>query len=240
MVTSTSTASFPSFTPALKPPPGVVPNPEHPASLARLADIAIGIAIPFVTVFWILRTYARAYLKRVWIFEDYLVTVTWAGTVAYCGIMRATMSHNGGKHGWDITRTQAHEAAYWFNVAAIEYGVMIGLTKIAVLCLYRRVFSPVRWSIFDLTIVAFITILALFYGITSFLKIFQCHPREKIWNKSVPGKCIQMAWILNISGGFNTATDYLILLLPIHAVRKLQLNRTKKVIVVLAFTFGLW
>ncbi len=71
-------------------------------------------------------------------------------------------------------------------------------------------------------------------------KFSSVNPREKIWNKSVPGKCIQMAWILNISGGFNTATDYLILLLPIHAVRKLQLNRTKKVIVVLAFTFGLW
>lgn len=200
----------------------------------------MGICIPLVTISFLLRTYVRAYLKKVWILEDALVTIGWAGTVAFCGIMRAIMSNYGGKHGWDITSAQAHQAAYWFNVAAIEYGVVICVTKVAILCLYRRVFSPVRRSRFDITIITFIVIMVGFYGITSFFKIFECSPREKIWNKSVPGKCVQISWILNISGGFNTLTDYMILLLPVHAVQKLQMDRGKKILVVLAFTFGLW
>jgi hypothetical protein len=35
-----------------------------------------------------------------------------AGTVAYLGIMEATMAHNGGKHAWDITAAEAQNAAY--------------------------------------------------------------------------------------------------------------------------------
>ncbi|OAA40700.1 hypothetical protein NOR_05788 [Metarhizium rileyi] len=234
-----STSPLPTFTPALRPPPGVVSNPDNPESLAYLANITIAICIPLVTAFFLLRTYVRVFIKRVWIFEDVLVTTAWAGTVAYCGIMRATMSHHGGQHGWDITVNEAHQAAYWFNVAAIEYGVMIGVTKLAVLWLYRRVFSPIRWSHFDIAIVALIILIFGFYSTTSVVKIFECNPREKIWNPTIPGKCVEIHVILNVSGAFNTVTDYLILLLPVHAVRKLQMDRFKRILVVLAFTFGL-
>ncbi|KAL1612589.1 hypothetical protein SLS60_000818 [Paraconiothyrium brasiliense] len=72
------------------------------------------------------------------------------------------------------------------------------------------------------------------------VKISECWPRNKIWDTSLPGKCDQMKWILNISGGFNTLTDWIILLLPIHAVSKLQMDTLKKVLVFLAFTFGMW
>ncbi|KAI2626885.1 hypothetical protein GGS21DRAFT_265844 [Xylaria nigripes] len=237
--TIADSAPLPSFTPALEPPPGITSHPDHPASLAFQADIAIGISLPLVTIFYLLRSYVRIFIKRSWIIEDVLVTAAWAGTVAYCGILRATMTHHGGEHGWDITLANFHEASYWFNVAAIEYGVIIGVTKIAILCLYRRVFSPERWSRFDITIVSLIILLALFYTSISLAKIFECSPREKIWDPTIPGTCIQIQYILNVSGGFNTATDYLILLLPVHAVRSLQMPKLKRVFVVLAFTFGL-
>ncbi|KAI1192531.1 hypothetical protein F5X97DRAFT_337481 [Nemania serpens] len=229
----------PTFVPALKPPPGVTSNPDHPASLVNLANIAIGIAIPLVTIFFVLRTYVRIFIKRAWIIEDVLVTIAWSGTIAYCGIMRTTMARHGGQHGWDITSEQLQQASYWFNVAAIEYGVIIGITKLSILCLYRRVFSPIRWSWFDISIVALIVLLVGFYTSTTIAKIFECQPREKIWNPSLPGTCVEIKWILNISGGFNTVTDYLILLLPVHAVRGLKMPKMTRVLVVLAFTFGL-
>ncbi|KAH7324161.1 putative integral membrane protein [Stachybotrys elegans] len=235
---ASSTTLAPSFTPALQPPPGVESHPENPATLAHLADITIGICIPIVTIFFALRCYVRIFVKRTWIFEDHLVTIGWAGTIAYCGIMRATMSNHGGQHMWDITPDQAHQAAYWFNVCAIHYGVMIAVTKLAVLWLYRRVFSPAKWSWFDIAIVALVILIIGFYVSTTFVKIFECYPREKIWNKSLPGRCVQMRWILNVSGGFNTVTDYLIIMLPVHAVMKLKMDRMKRVMVIFAFTFG--
>ncbi|PHH85321.1 hypothetical protein CDD83_590 [Cordyceps sp. RAO-2017] len=223
----------------MAPPPGVTPNPAHPASLVGLAGIAAGIGLGFVTTFFLLRTYGRVVIKRTFTLEDVLVSIGWAGTVAYCGIMRATMSHHGGEHGWDITRDQAHEAAYWFNVASIEYGVMIGFTKLAVLCLYRRVFSPARWSRFDNACIGLIVLVSCFYGSTTVVKIWECAPRDKIWNSSLPGRCLEINWILNISGGFNMMTDFLILLLPVHAVLNLKVDRLKRILIVLTFTFGL-
>ncbi|GAB1316876.1 Rhodopsin domain-containing protein [Madurella fahalii] len=236
---STLPLSTPTFTPSLPPPPGITPNPENPASLGGLANITLSVCLPCVTVFFLLRTYSRAFVKRTWTAEDALVTISWVGTVAYCGIMRATMSHHGGQHGWDITKEQANEAAYWFNVAAIEYGVMIGMAKLSVLWLYRRIFSPVRWSKFDIACVTLIILVIGFYGTTTIVKIWQCAPREKIWNNSLPGRCLEMKWILNVSGCFNMVTDYLILLLPIQAVRSLRVEKLKRILIVLAFSFGL-
>lgn len=150
------------------------------------------------------------------------------------------MMHHGGQHGWDITKEQSHHAAYWFNIAAVYYGVMVAVAKIAVLWLYRRVFSPVRRGWFDVAIVTLIIVTVGFYGSTTFVKIFECSPRQKIWNREIPGKCIQMKWVLNMSGAFNMVSDYIIILLPVQAVWRLQMDRMRKMLVILAFTFGLW
>jgi len=68
-----------------------------------------------------------------------------------------------------------------------------------------------------------------FYTSPTIEKIFECTSREEIWNSTLPGKCVEVKWILNISGGVNTVTDYLILLLPVLAVRGLQLPTTKRI-----------
>ncbi|KAL8775340.1 MAG: hypothetical protein Q9209_000347 [Squamulea sp. 1 TL-2023] len=150
------------------------------------------------------------------------------------------MAHHGGKHAWDITPAQAHEAFYWFNAASIHYGITICIAKLAVLWLYRRVFSPQRQSSFDNSIVALTILLILFYTSTTLVKIFECSPRAKIFNPKLPGKCIDIPKLLNTSGMFNTVTDVIILLLPVKAVWNMNMRRQKKVIVVLVFTFGLW
>jgi hypothetical protein len=106
----------------------------------------------------------------------------------------------------------------WFHVASVVYGVLICIVKVAVLCLYRRVFSPHHRGAFDNTITVLILLMIGFYGSTTIVKVFNCTPREKIWNKTVPGKCVNLAWVLNMSGAFNTASDYVILLLPVRAV----------------------
>jgi hypothetical protein len=116
---------------------------------------------------------------------------------------------------------------------------MICVTKLAILAQYRRVFSPRRFSPFDITIMVLIVVVILFYGSTSFVKIFECHPRARIFNKAVPGSCVDTSTLLNASGCFNTLTDFLILFLPVKAVWDLNMSKQKKLIVVLVFTFGL-
>ncbi|KAL1969446.1 hypothetical protein VTN77DRAFT_8884 [Rasamsonia byssochlamydoides] len=239
MATTTASSAASTFTPALKPPPGVIPNPEHPASLAGKSNLTIGLCVPFITVFFFCRSYVRLFVKRTWIAEDWLAFTAWAGTVAFCGLVGATMANHGGEHLWDIDAAEVKQANYWFTIASVEYGVSICLTKLAVLWLYRRIFSPRRWSPFDITIVTLIVLMILFYGITCMVKIFECTPQAKILDKNVPGHCIDESKLLDASGLFNTITDYIILFLPVHAVWKLQLTKAKKFLVVLVFTFGL-
>jgi hypothetical protein len=106
--------------------------------------------------------------------------------------------------------------------------------------LYRRVFSTHHGSVFDIAVISLIVILSLFYGITTFFKIFECNPHAKMFDASLPGHCYDIGKILKASGAFNTVSDYIILLLPCHAVHKLQMKKKKKLLVILVFTFGLW
>ena len=125
-------------------------------------------------------------------------------------------------------------------MAAIEYGVMVCVVKLAVLWLYRRVFAPKRWSPLYIAIIFLVVILIGFYGATTFAKIFECTPRAKITKPSLPGHCVDLSMVLKTSGSFNFITDYLILVLPIQAVWKLDISRKKKSLVIFVFTFGLW
>ncbi|KAF2657497.1 hypothetical protein K491DRAFT_703375 [Lophiostoma macrostomum CBS 122681] len=256
VVSSAPSGTTPSFKPALKPPPGVFSNPEHPATLKEPSTIAVCICCvlttlsvanlsylllaTLTTLFFSARCYCRYWIRRTFIFEDGM----FAETERICFIVNAvlvavTMHRHGGMHAWDITIVQFREASFWFNVIAVQYGIAVCLTKITVLMLYRRVFSTNRRSVFDMSVVSLIIIISLFYGITTFFKIFECNPRAKIFDASIPGHCYDIGKILKTSGAFNAISDYVILFLPIHAVYNLQMKKKKKLLVVLVFTFGL-
>ncbi|KAL1870762.1 hypothetical protein Daus18300_005082 [Diaporthe australafricana] len=235
-----TTASSATPAPALPPPPGTTSNFDHPESLKGAINMAIGVSIPLTTIVFVLRMYVRIWIKGQWIGEDWLSLLAWIGTIAYSSTGAATMAHHGGEHQWDINRSQAKEAFYWFNVARVLYGITICMAKLAILCLYRRVFSVHRRSQFDITVIGLMVLLVLFYVATVIIKIFECLPRARIWDPSVPGHCIDMSMLLNVSGIFNTVTDLILVMMPFKVVWNLKLMTLKqKASVILAFTFGM-
>lgn len=125
-----------------------------------------------------------------------------------------------------------------FNIASIIYGPAIGCTKVSILLLYRRIFSPQKKSHFDRAIRLFIVILSLFYVAITLAKIFECTPRARIWDKRRPGTCVNIPNLLNASGAFNTLTDILLLLIPVKVSWDLNTSVKRKVGVALLFTFG--
>ena len=172
--------------------------------------------------------------------------------------MTVTTRKYGGIHEWDLSLPEVHEALHvrtlflrrremslanvcskWFNMTSVEYAPAMLCTKVAVLLLYRRVFSPQRRSFFDIGLRLFITVLCLFYVSTALVKIWECNPRPRIWNKSIRGTCLDNSRVLETSGVFNLVTDIIILLVPVKAVWNMQLNTRRKVGVVLVFTVGL-
>lgn len=56
--------------PLAAPPPNVTPNFEHPQSCAPAAQIGLGICIGIVSIFVVLRLYAKLTIVNNWGWED--------------------------------------------------------------------------------------------------------------------------------------------------------------------------
>jgi hypothetical protein len=93
-------------------------------------------------------------------------------------------------------------------------------------------------GIYDLGIRFLMAVLGAFYATTMIAKIWECIPRRRIWDKSVPGTCVNVGVLLDISGAFNTLTDIVILALSIAGVWNLHVSSMKKLGVVLGLTVG--
>ena len=77
-----------------------------------------------------------------------------------------------------------------------------------------------------------------FYLAYLFVDIFQCVPRRKIWDPTVPGKCISVHVLLIAPAGINIVSDCLILVLPIYLISRLQMTLKNKLAIVAIFSSG--
>ncbi|KAF1973919.1 hypothetical protein BU23DRAFT_126774 [Bimuria novae-zelandiae CBS 107.79] len=90
------------------------------------------------------------------------------------------------------------------------------LLKTAILLELLRIFSPRgQRSLFFWACHILIWLKIVFYTICTFLEVFACSPREKLWNKLLPGgHCINGHLLTMASGGINVPSDLVIFLLP--------------------------
>ena len=206
--------------------------------MATAGIATVAVCFTATTIPLVLRTYVRAIIKRRFQLEDVVCLLAWIGLVVYLSLTLVALANHAGTHEWDLLKSQVPSALYWLNANSTTYGLAIMCTKLAVLLLYQRVFFPQRWSRSDISLKAFMALLLLFYVSTTFAKIWQCLPRDHIWDKSIPGQCINISVLFNVSGIFNTVTDFIILLIPVRVVWSLNMARKRKLGVLAVFTVG--
>jgi hypothetical protein len=75
---------------------------------------------------------------------------------------------------------------------------------------------------------------------TCFASIFQCSPVAFAFNKAMPGggKCINMTAFWYANAAFNISSDFIIFILPIQVIFKLQLPKRTKIALSGVFTVG--
>lgn len=124
--------------------------------------------------------------------------------------------------------------AKFLVVAEILYVFNLVWTKLSILFMYYRIF---RFPYFKRWAYIIGTFVILWVICITFLFIFICVPVQKLWNPSLPGRCINQVgtWIANAAS--TILTDLMILLLPVPQVWKLQLRLSEKL--ALTFAFGL-
>jgi large subunit ribosomal protein L36e len=120
----------------------------------------------------------------------------------------------------------------------IVYGPLIFITKLSILLFYLRVFAPAAKSKTLLSIRILIWGNSLFYLAGTLLKIFQCTPISKVWDRDIQGRCLQIEIPILIASAINAVSDFSILLLPLVCVWRLRMKTARKLGVSAMFLAG--
>ena len=144
-------------------------------------------------------------------------------------------------------------------VETILYEPAIVLVKVSILLQYVTLFVVHRKNFFHFLVHAIIWGNVIFYVVVTFLFIYrvslesrrdnirlfnrlifeQCKPRRKLWIPKTPGVCHGYARGIT-SGAGNVVTDFLILILPLPILLRLQMPLKKKLRTLSVFGVGLF
>ena len=124
------------------------------------------------------------------------------------------------------------------NYIIVSYCLVAFLAKFSILLQLQHIFVASHRQPVYYVIYALIWANLAFFATLMFVGIFQCIPREKIWNQTMPGRCISLDVLLLAPAGINMTSDVAILVLPIILVYRLQITLRKKTTIAAVFGSG--
>ncbi|KAK7987357.1 hypothetical protein PG989_007672 [Apiospora arundinis] len=170
--------------------------------------------------------------------DDYTILAALMCSMASGGLMIAACTYGYGYHIRELPEEDKMQSLKYFWLTQITYKACINLSKASILLLYLRIFGNVRW--FRWLCIVLTTIVALYCVASVTVTIFQCTPVARVYNKAVPGRCIDNARFWYANAGFSITTDVVILCIPLPMVYVLQLPRVQKAALMVVFTLGIF
>ncbi|KAF2638709.1 hypothetical protein P280DRAFT_482043 [Massarina eburnea CBS 473.64] len=242
--------------PAQEPPPGVLSDLAHPGGNGGVAIAITSLCATIAGVAFLLRLWSRIVMKQVYIEDALFVSALYqaanvkakglyAGFLYEILVMGSKVYH---VHTWDVSLYVLMDVIYRSHIMSLLYGLSLMLVKVAILLSWIRLFVPLKQrNAFFWVSHALIWSNVLFYGIGTITEIFQCTPREKIWNPllieagEAGGHCpIDITKHAAASGFINLLSDLIILLLPQRVIWGLNISRKKKIGMSFLFLVGLF
>jgi hypothetical protein len=120
----------------------------------------------------------------------------------------------------------------------ILYSPTTAAAKLSVFYQLKRIFTSPNKDLVYWMIQASIILNLIFYVGLFFSYVFQCWPREAIWNPDVKGKCISGTEIDFASGILNLISDVAALVLPAWAIWHFKMPIRKKLSIYAVFAVG--
>ena len=120
--------------------------------------------------------------------------------------------------------------------AEVVSGFAIMAIKFSILYLYHRIFFVVRS--FTITLWAVGIFIICYCIMQSFASIFQCMPIYSNWEVGVEHYCINVDLGATILAALNVLTDFVILILPMPLLYKLQKPLKQKLQIMGIFLLG--
>ncbi|KAK6523986.1 hypothetical protein TWF694_005655 [Orbilia ellipsospora] len=237
-------------------PPGVVLPPLDLDSVnlldtRRLTTQIYAITISMlvlVTSALVLRLYARFVFVGKLQLEDNLVIIGTVAALALSGLCLYSAAHLGlGMHVWLtdldtlVDRSILQIKLLWAMV--ILYSASLTLAKCSVIVLYLKIFAGIRW--FQKALYGILALIVLFFFLTFFTTIFQCHPIAAAFDFRIALtqhdklRCLSIKDFFYVSGSVNMFTDLLLVVLPMPLAWKLGLDLRKRIPIILLFSLGI-
>ncbi|CAG8974562.1 hypothetical protein HYALB_00004358 [Hymenoscyphus albidus] len=143
-------------------------------------------------------------------------------------------------HQWDIRVKDTKDMLYYIHFSACFYAMSVMCLKVAILLEWTRIFSPHGISRrFSRICYTLLVINVCFYTASVIASALSCRPYKRIWDKLVPGTCINTMILDVTSSAINVLSNIIILLLPQHIIWRLQMTLKRKIGVALVFGVGI-
>ncbi|KAI9901072.1 hypothetical protein N3K66_002889 [Trichothecium roseum] len=170
--------------------------------------------------------------------DDIAITISWVSALSVSILMQMAVGSGYGVREADLEKTDLRRALRYFFFAQTPYKVTVGLNKLAAVALYLRIFPSAGFRLWSLGAAA----LVVAWSVASVgATVFQCVPIRAAWDRSAAegATCIDSASFWVAYAVMNVLTDVLVLVLPIPPLVKLQMGWRSKVMLLIAFGFGI-
>ncbi|KAJ8133518.1 hypothetical protein O1611_g108 [Lasiodiplodia mahajangana] len=231
--------------PALRPPPGVQPDFDHPPNLNHIVYPTVILGLLLSTIFILLRIYGRWYCMKTVKVQDGLGIIAFLLLVVELAVyfQQLQLSNAGGLlvHQWNLRVRDLRPFLIRSIILIHLYAGMMVFLKTAILLDWLQTFSlPGKRGVFYWVCILTITINVVYWVIGIIIVDTQCIPFESLYDKTVPGRCLSNPKILDVfSNAWGLAADIIILALPQGVIWKLRMSTMKRLGVSVVFAFGL-
>ncbi|KAK8058879.1 hypothetical protein PG994_009327 [Apiospora phragmitis] len=235
------------------PPPEVVaswpvPDYKHPRRQGPAGEIVVYVLTAIVTVMIAIRMYTRIHITRGFGMDDGFIMAAYLFATGFTGIaILAKQTVGWGLHIYDVEPTKFENGLKIVSdsVGHIHSMIAVNLfnfascfTKLSILSNLWRLLGASRSQL-----KIFVTVCGVLISLNSVIfclvVIFQCRPISNYWNVMAEShNCLDEAAHLLSAGIINTFTDFVVVLLPIVTVMKLQLTTRNRLVVVGLFSLG--
>ncbi|KAG4434501.1 hypothetical protein IFR05_010006 [Cadophora sp. M221] len=209
-------------------------NQQNVNALLGTQWVVTGLALLFL----VLRLYCKRTLGKGFWWDDHLLIAAWVCLLVNCALVTEAISHGLGRHLADVDPSsiplllQPNTHAGLFSVMAA------GLSKTSFAATLLRL-MPDTWQRVAIWFIIISTNTIM--GISGISVYVQCSPIERVWNRTIPGTCWpheRQTTLGMIAGGYSSAMDFVLALLPSFLLWNLQMKRREKFGVAFAMSLG--
>ncbi|KAJ5188728.1 hypothetical protein N7491_005048 [Penicillium cf. griseofulvum] len=156
-----------------------------------------------MTVFFGLRVYTRLYILN--------------------GFGKEDLGHYGGGLHWlDVPDENKIPFQKTIYATMVMYGPTAYLTKLCLLWIMTRVFSPFRKTIMFIRI--FMGIMLAYYIPAVIVKFRICNPVARFWDQTIDGTCLDQTSIILADAVVSVVSDMIVLIFPLPLTLNLQMS----------------